>query len=145
MSRKPALYSANAGFQHARVTNDVPPTPITFERHPKVKAGMDYLNDLAGWELFVFSDGDPEVTIHAHDAKGNQLAAWIIEPEGDNWGNPYIRMGIALMTNKKSDAAHELGHCLGLRHRRWGMMSNGKVRPKSDRRLLTEAGYRGGS
>lgn len=142
--RRPVLFSPNAGFPHARVTAS-PRTPITVERSQKVIAGMRYWNDLAGWRLFTFAD-DPEITIHAKDPyHGNELATWIIDPEND-WAGPYVRVGIALMGNSKSDGAHELGHALGLRHGQpRGAMSEGKVRPRFDRKLLIEAGYRGGS
>lgn len=140
---KPVLFSPNAGFPHARVDAEHR-TPITVERSQKVIEGMRYWNALAGWRLFTFAD-DPEISIHAKDSQGNELACWIIDPR-DNWAGPYIRVGIALQTNSKSDGAHELGHALGMRHNQpRGAMSQGKVRPRFDRKLLIEAGYRGGT
>lgn len=139
-----ALFGPDSGFHQARFGNR---ESIRIQDLKWLRFGVRYWNARAGWELLMRTDTDPQITghrrfqtLHGHcDA-----CAMLFEPE-NQWQQPYERCGVAVHPNYGRDedtVIHEVGHCLGLRHQRRGVMSPKGFNVKVDRRLLVEAGYR---
>jgi hypothetical protein len=130
-----ALYSEEAGFHHARFDR----IPITVQRTPGFAKGLEYWNDRAGWELFTFTDSDPEIS---SGAISNCRSCALVTNPYANWKAPYVACTIDIIPRWRDlqTVAHELGHCLGLRHQPKGVMERAPA-PRFDRRLLQEAGY----
>lgn len=145
------LYSEEAGFHHARFER----VSIVVEQKAAFRRGMNYWNGRAGWNLFVYGP-DPEVRFrfdrHARDSAACYKRDGDFWYDGGSnwpaWKSPYVVCEVSLSRPYQSaTTAHELGHVLGLRHQRKGVMgpsTSAQLRrawKRFDRRLLIAAGY----
>lgn len=137
-----ALYSEEAGFHHARFDR----IPITVQRTPGFAKGLEYWNDRAGWDLLVFGE-DPEITTQVNPENNCRSCAEMPDGCWECWKQPYTSCNVDIIPRWRDlpTVAHELGHCLGLRHQKRGAMGFKRVAPNFDRGLLQEAGYAGRS
>lgn len=142
---RPALFTDQAGFHHARFARE----PIRVQGPNYLSIGMQYWNARAGWPLFVFADS-PEVTANYRKDCGFCAFAYSALTHQVAWGDPYERCEVSLVPSARDEVAnvaHELGHCLGLRHQTDGVMTatgGGRIEPgykRFDRGLMIEAGY----
>lgn len=141
------MFSSGCGFLHARDPNR---ESITIVRRQFLVDGVRYWNDLAGWELLAFSDDFPEIT--ADFTGDHEASALITDVDGGHvWTKAYASGNVSIDREHRSRwwvVAHELGHCLGFKHQRRGVMLATGVLDharRHDRRMLKVAGYYAGS
>jgi len=139
------LYSPQAGFDSARHGEPlVVSAPYSWPL--RTNALLREWNHHAGWGLFVRgprSDADIKVGDPDRYDYPNGTYAVPINAGGEySKTDPYAECLIMTdLHTSEMDVEHELGHCLGFKHRRYGIMSQDSRWIHSDDRMIQRGGY----
>ncbi len=146
----PPLFGPHSGFAKARHGHSI---TVWWPKHwdLRARAAMRGWDERAGWKLYVSAGsknsadvviGDPE----ANDYPQGTYAVPINKDGQFSTTDPYVHCLVMTEYHGDSDyarrvASHELGHCLGFRHRKNGVMGPGGYWAPSDRRMIKQGGY----
>jgi hypothetical protein len=137
------LYSRRAGF-HPRDRTLRVWAPADWDL--RLGDAVGGWNHVAGRRLFEVERDQTRAEITLADTNDGEYTVMLGADGAFTRTEPYVRCEVhtTYVRGNKYDvivAAHELGHCLGFRHRPVGIMGAGDFAVRADRRMLRRAGY----
>jgi hypothetical protein len=141
------LFGRSAGFSGAKAGESIRVLIPPRSAMAAVTTATRRWNALAGWRLFVITEGPAEVQFKSRSSMPScSVGCALVSPSyTQSYEGCWFHIGPSVLesTSAVDVAMHELGHCLGFMHQPRGVMSAtiATFDRDFDRHLLVRSGY----